>query len=422
MQKNDAAIAIVDDVASRIDQDFTSGDYALLVYDKKTCNGENLMKLVYVAGLASLVVATAAHGGGVDRSGQSVAVIFEAGKYFEASLGSVSPDVSGVGTAFSPTPGGSSGDMAASYLQFGAAYKHSFGNGLDVALIFDRPFGANVDYPATQPYFARSTVAELQSDAITAVVKYRFPSNLSIYGGLRYQTFSATATVPFVSAGPATPGVVAPGAPYTANGARDDAFGYLVGVAYERPDIALRVALTYNSKIRHSLDTVETSAFGGPVTTATPINTPQSVNLEFQTGVAADTLVFGSMRWVDWSNFEIAPAVYDGIVGAPLVSYAKDTFSFSLGVGRKLNENWSVAATLGYEKPTGGFSANLGPTDGYMSVGLGATYTMDNVKVTAGVRYVDVGDTDTALGGGVAASNFRSNHAIGVGFKVGYTF
>ena len=380
------------------------------------------MKRVFVAGMAILAAASVAQAGGIDRSGQSVAVLFEQGNYFEASLGSVSPMVSGVGTALSPSPGGNSGDMAASFLQAGAAYKHSFGNGFDAALIFDQPFGANVDYPATQPYFARGTTAEITTNALTAVLKYSFPSNLSIFGGLRYQTFGAQADVPFVTAGPATPGVVAPGATYTANGSTDDALGYLVGVAYEKPEIALRVALTYNSKIKHSLATVETSAFGGPVTSDTQINTPQSVNLEFQSGVAADTLVFGSVRWVDWSNFEIAPAVYGVLTGAPLVSYAKDTYALSLGIGRKLNENWSVAATLGYEKGIGGFAANLGPTDGYASVGLGATYTRDNVKVTAGIRYVDIGDTETTLGGGVAASSFRSNHALGVGLKVGYTF
>lgn len=380
------------------------------------------MKRVISAVLATFASAGIVHGGAVDRSGQSVAVIFEPGNVFELNFGSVTPDVSGVATGFSPTPGGGSGDMAPSYLQFGAAYKRSFGNGLDVALIFDQPFGADVDYPAAQPYFARGTTAELRSNAVTGVLRYRFPNNISVIGGLRYQTFSASAAAPFITAGPATPGVVAPGAPYTADGARDGGFGYLVGVAYERPDIALRVALTYNSRISHSLDTVESSAFGGPVRSTTDIETPQSVNLEFQTGIATDTLLFGSIRWVDWSAFQIAPVVYGGIVGEPLVFYNGDIVSLNLGIGRKLNENWSVAATIGHEEPIGGFASNLGPTDGQTSVGLAATYTRDNMKITGGLRYVDLGNAQTTLGGGVPASDFRSNHAIGVGVKVAFTF
>ncbi|WP_108482015.1 OmpP1/FadL family transporter [Oceaniglobus ichthyenteri] len=374
------------------------------------------MKHVRLASAALLTSVSVAQAGGVDRTGQSVAVIFEAGNYLELSFGSVAPSVSGIGTAASGTPA-SSGDMSSSFTQFSGAYKHSFGNGWDAAVIFDQPFGAAVDYPAAQPYYARGSVANLAADALTAVLKYKLPSDVSLYGGLRYQTFTASATTPFITLDPTIPT-----APYAVKGAKDGAFGYLVGAAYERPDIALRVALTYNSKIKHALDTLETSAFGGPVRSVTPVHTPQSVNLDFQTGVAANTLVFGNIRWVDWSDFDISPTVYRLITGEPLVSYRKDTVSYTLGIGRKLNDTWSIAGTIGYEEPMYGFSSNLGPTDGYISYGLGATYTKDQMKVTAGVRYVDIGDTQTTLGGGVAAADFKDNHAIAFGLKIGYTF
>jgi long-subunit fatty acid transport protein len=147
------------------------------------------------------------------------------------------------------------------------------------------------------------------------------------------------------------------------------------------------------------------------------------VNLEFQSGVAKDTLVFGSIRWVDWSNFRIAPNVYSTLTGGgALVSYDKDTITYSLGVGRRLNDNWAVSASVGYEKAGGGFSANLGPTDGKKSLTLAAVYTRDNMKITGGVSYVKVGDAQTTLGGGIPASNFTSNKAVGFGIKVGYSF
>ena len=49
---------------------------------------------------------------------------------------------------------------------------------------------------------------------------------------------------------------------------------------------------------------------GGPQSTqdTTDVDTPQSVQLDFQTGVAPKTLVFGYVRWVDWSEFSISPA------------------------------------------------------------------------------------------------------------------
>lgn len=356
------------------------------------------------AGILALCAGSAL-AGGLDRSGQSISAIFEKGNYVELSFGSVSPNVSGVSA-----PGfGSlrSGDMAADYGQLGVAVKMNLTPNVDVALIFDQPFGANVDYPTATGYYAQGTTATLKTSALTLVGKYSLPSNISFLAGLRYQTFYAEASVPFIPGG------------YTAAGDTDGGVGYLVGIAYEKPEIALRVALTYNSKIEHSLETAETNAFGA-FTSQTDLETPQSVNLEFQSGIAKDTLLFGSIRWVDWSEFVIDPTNY--LPPSPLVSYSGDYTTYSLGVGRKFTENWSGAVTVGYEKPLGGFSSNLGPSDGQRSVGVGATYTMDNMKITGGVRYVDIGDTQTTLGGGVPSADFNDNHALAIGVKVGFSF
>ena len=94
--------------------------------------------------------------------------------------------------------------------------------------------------------------AELNSNALTGVLQYNLDNGTSVFGGLRAQTLEAEAVVTSV-----------PG-PYSADGDRDLAFGYLVGVAYEKPEIALRVALTYNSEIDHDLETTEISPVPGP--------------------------------------------------------------------------------------------------------------------------------------------------------------
>lgn len=351
--------------------------------------------------------AGSAMAGGIDRSGQSIAAIFEKGNYVELSFGSISPNVAGVTTAFAlGGPGNASGNMAADYIQLGAAVKMNMTDNIDVALIFDQPFGANVDYPTGTSYYATGTTATLKTNAITFVGKYTLPSNVSVLAGLRYQTFSAEASIPFV-------------ANYTATGEKDGGVGYVVGIAYEKPEIALRVALTYNSEIDHSLPTSENSLLGASVGDTT-LTTPQSANLEFQSGIAKDTLLFGSIRWVDWSSFVIDPAAYPP--ATPLVSYNGDYTTYTLGVGRKFNDNWSGAVTLGYEKPIGGFSSNLGPTDGQRSISIGATYTKDNMKITGGVRYVDIGDAQPTLNGTNASANFNGNHAVAIGMKVSYNF
>lgn len=389
------------------------------------------MKKTLTRATALALTASAAHAGGVDRSGQSIGALFEPGTYAELSFGSVSPDVSGTQLVTFPavlggsTAGSGSGDMTESYLQTSVALKHDYGDRLSVALILDQPFGAHVDYDTGTGYFASGANAELTSEAVTTIARYKFNRNFSVHGGLRYQRLAADAFIPYITlpAGPLA------GTPYSVSGKRDDGWGYLLGVAYERPDIALRVALTYNSAVTHDLDTTEDSAIGIGRSSTTEVETPQSVNLAFQTGIAEDTLLFGSVRWVDWSEFEIRPADYDtvtgtlaGGAGSALVSYEDDRITYNLGIGRRFTEKWAGRVSVGYEPQSGNFASNLGPTDGIWSLGLGAAYTLDNVELSGGVRYAWIGDAETEVGPFSPAASFEDNHAVGVGFKLAFTY
>ena len=382
------------------------------------------MKKVLTATAALTIGATGAYAGGIERTNQSVGVLFEEGNYAEFSFASVSPKVSGVSDTASAafpgaTAGQSSGNMAENYTKVGAAVKMQINDQFSAALIFDQPYGANVNYgDADATYFAIGASATLESSAVTALLKYTLPSNASVYGGLRYQTLSAVASVPFLGT-------------YSVDGEKDAGVGYVIGAAYEKPEIALRVALTYNSSIKHELTTTENSLIiGVDQTSTTEIDTPQSVNLEVQSGIAANTLLFGSVRWVEWSAFDITPDGYltttdflDGPSGSgsSLVSYADDRFTYTLGLGRKFSDTWSGAVTATYEKTMGGPSTNLGPTDGILSLGLGGAYTRDNMKISGGVSYSWIGDTFTGPEA-TPFANFDDNTAFGVGIKVGFTY
>lgn len=374
------------------------------------------MKILFATATALTVAAAVANAAGLDRSGQSIGVLFEQGRYGELSFGAVSPSVSGVaGPLLGQGAGFESGSVSPNFANFGAAYKADLNDTLSYALIYDQPFGAAVDYTNASPfYFANAAVAEFSSQALTGVLQYNLPSNVSVFGGLRLQEVEATTNIPFIDVDFG----------YDIVGSPDWGVGYVVGVAYEKPEIALRVALTYNSEIEHSLDTIEMSPLdgGAPRSSQTEIITPRSINLEFQSGVARDTLVFGSVRWVEWGDFAIAPADYEALTTMSLVGYAGDYTTWSLGVGRRLNDTWSIAATVGYEEPLGAFVNNLGPTDGFASVGIGATYTQGDMKITGGVRFIEVGDADTALPGIAPAGIFDGNTAVAAGIKVGFTF
>ena len=376
------------------------------------------MKTLTTSAIALALGAGAAFAGALDRTGQDLDIIFEDGNRAELSFGRVAPEVSGIQTApVGPVPpGGASGNMSEAFGVLGIGLKMQFTDRLSASIIYDEPFGADVNYPQGQPYFASGSTATFESKSVTGVLRFNATERVSVHGGLRWQKTSAQAFVPYVRA-PAGPTA---GIPYAVTGSEDQSVGYLVGAAFEIPDIALRASLTYNSAIEHDLDTVESGPVPG--TSTTTIETPQSVNLAFQTGVAEDTLVFGSIRWTDWSSFQIRPRGFALATGASLVSYTDDIWTYEVGVGRRFTDTFSGAVSLTYEPQAQQFASNLGPTDGRVALTVGGTLDMGHgVETTAGVTYIKFLDTETALfGNGV--SSFQDNDAVGFGISVGYSF
>jgi len=364
-----------------------------------------------LAGTALLASTVIANAGAIDRDMLTTSMLFEEGTYLEFSYGNISPDVSG---SINGVPIGS-GDMTPSYNTVSLGFHHDFNDQLSFSLIVNEPVGSDVLYPTGTLYPFAGSYAELSSQQITAALRYEFQNNVSVYGGLRAMRVQGDVYV-------STPLFT-----YVLNTDTDYEFGYMVGAAYERPDIALRAALTYFSEVDLGLSGREGVA--GPGTPAALIPTfastfnntlPESILLELQSGIAENTLLFGSIRWTAWNGYAITPTAYPTPSGN-LVDYDDDVWTYTLGIGRRLNENWAVSASLGYEAEQNGFSGNLGPTDGFISVGLGAEYTQGNISVAGGVRYVSIGNAQTQLGGPVT-STFDNNDAVAVGVRVGFQF
>ncbi|MBZ4022968.1 hypothetical protein CKO11_10905 [Rhodobacter sp. TJ_12] len=364
------------------------------------------MKKVLMTASALALGATTATAGGIERSNQSVGILFEEGNYAEFSLGGFQPDVSG------SVAGGlvASGDMAGDFGTYSLGYKHAITEKLDFAFVLDNALGANVNYPTGTLYPISGSTATISNTSLTAMLRYKMPQNVSVIGGLRALRTSGRVALPTVAG-------------YAMNSTTETDYGYLVGVAWEKPEIAARVSLTYNSKIDHNFTYSESSALtgGAVLNTFETVTIPESVNLEFQTGIAKDTLLFGSVRWVHWSQFDITPSHYAVTLGqGSLVNYTENTTTYTLGLGRKFNEKWSGAAILGYEKNTGTPTGNLGPTDGFRSIALAASYqATEAVKITGAVRYVDIGNATTNP---PVSGNFTGNSGWGAGLRVGISF
>jgi len=361
-------------------------------------------------GLAAAFLTTSAltaSAAGIERTAPSSRILFEDGRYFELSASVVSPDLSGDGGLLSPT--GSTGDLLEAFASFGVAYKADLTDRVSYAITLGTPWGVSTEYPAVATSGYSGTSADLNSYALTGILSFEVTPNITAYGGIVGQYVEAEAFFPFG-------GALGLAGPYDVDAKGDYGVGFMGGVAYERKDIALRVALTYYSEIEHELSTTENN--GGTISdTSTDFITPQSVNLEFQTGIMKDTLLFGSVRWVDWSEFEIAPPVFTAGVGAPLVDYEEDWITYTLGIGRKFNENWSGAVQASWEPATDTQLTTLGPIDGRWSVGLSASYEFDNTKITGGITYISLGEANNFAG-----TTFDDGSALAAGVRVGWYF
>ncbi len=338
-----------------------------------------------VTTLAALAMTTSmAQAGGLDRSGQSISAIFETGGYAEISYGQVMPSIEGL---FSGAV--ASGNIAPSYGSIGMAIKADVNDKVSLGVVLDQPFGAAVDY-ATAPYPLTGSSAHVDTVGLTALGRYKITDAFSVHAGVRHITASGDYTNSL--------------GPYSSTYSEGSDVGYVVGAAFEKPEIALRVALTYSSATSFALD--------GTVGDLSA-EMPQSVNLDVQTGIAANTLLFGTIRWADWTEASIV----DSLAG-DLITYDKDVFTYSLGLGRKFSDSFSGSISLGYEAAQGGDASNLSPTDGQTSIGIGGKYTAGNMEISGGIRYVLLGDATTEILG----AEFSGNTALGAGVKVAFRF
>ena len=211
---------------------------------------------------------------------------------------------------------------------------------------------------------------------------------------------------------------------YDANITRDTAYGWMAGIAYLKPEIALKAALTYRSEIDHDVNTTENlPALGaaGVGTNEITITTPKSVNLDFQTGINPTTLLTAKARWVPWSDFAIKPKIYGSASGLNLVSYDDDAWTAEVGLGKKLSPQLAISGAVGYDSGAGNPITSLGPVEGNWNVGLGAKYNLTpEWAISGGVKYLMFGDAKAKLPDGSIVGDFQDNDGWVYGLRLSY--
>ena len=225
----------------------------------------------------------------------------------------------------------------------------------------------------------------------------------------------------------------------------------VMGVSYQKPEIALKVSATYSPKAEISTGSsfAETSQPGGvggisygdaiiaqglgvaanagllaPVSSyTTTVGLPETLNIEFQTGIAEDTLLFGSIVDTKWKKAQIDS---NGSATSRITTAFSDTVSYSLGIGRRLNDNWSITGSYKQEDGGGAYASSLFTvSNGSKGVTLAARYTNENMTVTAGVNMVEVGGVTITSDGtstGTTYAKYGTNSAVGLGLRVSFDF
>ena len=413
------------------------------------------MKLtnIFLGSLCVLPVAEV-YAAAMDQSGQSILPFLENGNYAEAGMAIADVKISGQvknrPELVDDSQNLNTGDMASSFSLYNFALKFQLRDDLSVGILYDQPFGAKISYPqqANNSYFDNhlsheGTEAKVETQNLSLLLGYSPVKNVQIYGGPVYQDVKGKVSLRGKAYTEAFNG-------YNANFKKDAEIGWLAGMGYQIPEMALKAAITYRSKIKYELQ-VEEDVFAEPLQLVSPaktkLDTPQSINIDFQTGVADNTLIYTNLRWVNWKKFASRPVQFDAISsilmteatggaytdGFNLDGYHKDQYSALIGVGHQFTEKWSASTDIGWDSGTGNPASTLGPTKGSWSFGMGVQFNpASNYFIAAGVKYFWLGDVTSEDGTyylpieGIQPiaeqADFKNNHATAYALKFGYRF
>lgn len=397
--------------------------------------------------LSSGFIPIFSHAAAIEKSDQSILPFLESNHYVELSYAELYADVSGrvqnqqqlqqIGVQNFST-----GNLVDNYYFTNVAAKFQIHPQLSFGVIYDQPYGVDLNYDYhPQSMLGKQTIEstnlKLKSESISMLVGYQPTLNWNLYTGAVYQQFEGDLDV----FGPSYS--VMSG--YQANFKQSSGHGWLAGLSYQIPEYALKTAITYRSKITHQ-STVSESIFDQALNIVpaakTQITTPQSVNLDIQTGLTPKNVLYSNLRWVNWKDFEIQPHQFGAVVDLVeqqypdlfkpfnLIDYNNDQWSAKLGLAHAFTDQWVSLTDLSWDSGSGNPASTLNPSDGFYGFGLGALYKFHKQGFVAyGLKYFKFNkaevkklDTSNPITQNGTLSAVSNNNAFVHGIKIGYHF
>ncbi|SFT59897.1 long-chain fatty acid transport protein [Pseudovibrio denitrificans] len=293
------------------------------------------------------------------------------------------------------TSNSSADDIAPNIAVFSGAVKVGLLDNLDLYARLNQPYLIR-----EQPGFdwnGRYAIGETNADALgfDAMLSYKHEvSNgnfVRVFGGLRsvtvnYEQLSKT-LAPVIDPSSGLPvGTIDLDTDINVDSERQ--YGYRIGAAFEKPEIALRAMIAYESAIDIELDGDLTIQNIGSFGSHAEATLPQSIEAKVQTGIAPKWLATVGVKWTDWSVLnELAVDVASP--GGPVPTKVVRDLGYSdgwiveAGIGHKLTDKLSLGSSVTWDKGIGG------PYSDTYSLSLGGSYDLaDNVKFSLGGRAI----------------------------------
>ncbi|KZL14807.1 MULTISPECIES: OmpP1/FadL family transporter [unclassified Pseudovibrio] len=293
------------------------------------------------------------------------------------------------------TTNSSADDIAPNIAVFSGAVKVELLENLDLYARLNQPYLIR-----EQPGFdwnGRYAIGETNADALgfDAMLSYKHEVSkgnfVRVFGGLRsvtvdYEQLSKT-LAPVIDPGTGLPiGTVDLDTDINVDSKRE--YGFRIGAAFEKPEIALRAMIAYESAIDVELDGALSIQNVGSFGSNAEATLPQSIEAKVQTGIAPKWLASLGVKWTDWSVLnELAVDVASP--GGPVPTKVVRDLGYSdgwiveAGIGHQLTDKLSLGSSVTWDKGIGG------PYSDTYSLSLGGSYDFaKNVKFTLGGRAI----------------------------------
>ena len=212
-----------------------------------------------------------------------------------------------------PTPGNQGGNLAQTAVTPGLFGVWNFSPDLKFGIATLAPFGQLITNPSNFVGRYQSIVSHASDIAVSLSAAYRINQHFSIGGGPIVDYFSARLTQA-VNTGPSS---LITGDPTADVHGNDVSVGFNVGALYQLND-ALRIGLTYRSRIQHGITGTQSIfvppllEFGSPGTAAflrrvtnsdvrTKVQLPEEVNLGVYYQINPQWAVMTEVQWTNWA-------------------------------------------------------------------------------------------------------------------------